>query len=263
MVTYSNCHSGVERDAFLGLICSPMASVERGVPCPQPSGEEGGGEDWEAPGSHREGWGWLWGLQCGRARVGAGGVPAAVLFPDELRGMKRPFKTAGRGLGLIKCNPFRNCKHFHMTRFQPHPDTQDPGLFRQSAGTREGARCLWVLLVLQVGGITSDALLRPCKAWCPGMLCGSACDSCPHSGACVGWLVLRQVKYSPRERLSSRKLLPFKGLAILLPILLKAKTGKVFRLLGCLARSWVWSSCNSGWILCAALVRAVGTDAWC
>lgn len=53
------------------------------------------------------------------------------MFPDELRGMKRPFKTAGRGLGLMKCNPFRNCKPFHMTRFQPHPDTEEPGLFRR------------------------------------------------------------------------------------------------------------------------------------
>lgn len=55
------------------------------------------------------------GLQCDRARAGACSVPAAVLFPYELRGMKRPFKTAGRGLGLIKCNPFKNCKRFHMT----------------------------------------------------------------------------------------------------------------------------------------------------
>lgn len=29
--------------------------------------------------------------------------------------MKRPLKTAGRGLGLIQSNPFSNCKRFHMT----------------------------------------------------------------------------------------------------------------------------------------------------
>jgi len=100
------------------------------------------GEGWEAPGSCPEGSRSFWGLQCSRAEAGAQGVPAAVLFPDELRGMKRLFKTAGRGLGLMKCNPFRNCKRFHMTRFQPHPYTEDPGLFRQGAGIQEGARCL-------------------------------------------------------------------------------------------------------------------------
>lgn len=82
----------------------------------------------------------------GGCHVAPGLVPGmcllAVLLPDELRGMKRPFKAVGRGLGLTKCNPFRNCKRFHMTRFQPHPDTEDPGLFGQSAGTGEGARCL-------------------------------------------------------------------------------------------------------------------------
>lgn len=161
----------------------PVAPVEWGVPCPQLSREESGGEGWEAPRSHREGRCSLWGLQ------GRGWCPgcAAVLFPAELRGMKRPFKAAGRGLGLIKCNPFRNCKRFHMTRFQPHADTEDPGLFGQSAGTGDGARCLWVWLVLQVGDITSDALPRPCKAWCPPTLCGLVCDSRPRSGARGGW----------------------------------------------------------------------------
>lgn len=204
------------------------------------------------------------GLQSCRARAGVWDVPAAALFPDELRGMKRPFKTAGRGLGFIKCNPFKNCKRFHMTWFQPHTDTEEPGLFRWSAGTQEGARCLWVLLVLQVG-----ALLRLCEAWCPGTLCGSACDSCPCSGACAGWPAWWEVKQNRGEPVSSRKhpcILRDRGtilvILILLLILLKTKTGKVFRLLGCLMRSRVQSLFSFTGICYESLVRNVGTDAW-
>lgn len=159
--------------------------------------------------------------------------------------MKGPFKTGGRELGLIKCNPWRNCKRFHMTRFQPHPDTEDPGLFRecwhsgrsQMSVSIAGAVGGQHYLCYCRGGAELDVLVRSAG------LCVS--DACPRSSRTVLDGHRRGVKYSPGELLSSRRcscVLRIRGtillaLTILMIILLIAKTGNIFRLLGCFMRS--------------------------
>lgn len=88
---YSN--SGVGWDAFCGLTACPVLQSNEKLCVPS----RAGWGCWRDLGNSQEllgGLTSLWCLQCG-----ALGLPAAVLFPDRLRGMKRPFKTAGRGLG--------------------------------------------------------------------------------------------------------------------------------------------------------------------